>query len=316
MEDGRRLPVKGGYRLLPDNRIGFEVSAYRPDLPLVIDPLLELATTLGGSAADSGEAIAIDANGNIYIAGITRSADMPVAGALQSDPNGGYDLFIGKYDAAFNPIYLTYLGGSGNDGVLGSEPQLALAVDAFGQVVIGGATTSRDFPLLAALQPGHGGGSDGFIAKLSADGSRLLFATYLGGRRHDAVTALAIDENGAIHAAGHTLSDDFPSREPLQPTLAGKQDAFVVKLSADGRQLLRATYLGGSGTDRATAIAVDANGALYLTGLTRSRRDFPLVAARQSDFGGGKADAFIAKLAADGARWESMAFTLEKDPFT
>ncbi|HIE56377.1 MAG TPA: hypothetical protein EYP90_14600, partial [Chromatiaceae bacterium] len=308
LQGGRRVPLQGGYRLLPDNRIGFEVSAYRPDLPLIIDPLLELATTLGGSAADSGKAIAIDANGDIYIAGITRSADMPVAGALQPDANGGYDLFIGKYDAAFNPLYLTYLGGSGNDGVLGSEPQLALAVDAFGQVVIGGATTSRDLPLVAALQPQPGGRSDGFIAKLSADGSRLLFATYLGGRRDDAVTALAIDAEGTIHVAGHTRSDDFPTRDPLQPTSAGKQDAFVVTLSADGRQLLRATYLGGSGTDRATAIAVAADGALYLTGLTRSQRDFPLVHARQSDFGGGKADAFLAKLAADGSQWEWVSY--------
>ncbi|HIE55844.1 MAG TPA: hypothetical protein EYP90_11820, partial [Chromatiaceae bacterium] len=147
-----------------------------------------------------------------------------------------------------------------------------------------------------------------FIAKLSADGSRLLFSTLLGGRYDDAVDALALDAEGAIYAAGHTRSDDFPTRDPLQPAIAGKEDAFVVKLSADGRQLIWSTYLGGSGKDQATAIAVDETGALYLTGLTHSNDDFPVVRARQSTFGGGETDAFIARLAGDGSQWDWVSY--------
>jgi hypothetical protein len=310
MERGRRVVlVAGGYRLLADNRVGFEVHGYRPDRPLVIDPVLDLAATLGGEAADSGQAVAVDPEGFLYIAGITRSADFPTAAAIQPDLNGGRDLFIAKLSADGSElVYVTYLGGKGADGFVKGKSRLALAVDRFGQVVVAGATASKDFPLVAPLQPSHGGGKDGFIAKLSADGSQLLFSTFLGGRRADAITAVAIDAEGTIHAAGRTASADFPTVEPLQPNLAGKQDAFVVKLSGDGSRLIWSTYLGGSGKDRATAIAVDADGARYLTGLTRSKRDFPVIHARQSTFGGGKTDAFIAKLAADGSQWEWVSY--------
>jgi len=226
MDRGRRVAVAGGYRLLADNRVGFEVHGYRTDRPLVIDPLLELATTLGGDAADSGQAVAIDPAGDLYIAGITRSPDFPTTAAIQPNLNGGRDLFIAKLSADGSAlVYVTYLGGKGVDGIVNGDSRLALAVDRFGQVVIAGATASKDFPLVDPLQPAHGGGKDGFIAKLSADGSRLLFSTLLGGRRNDAITAVAVDAEGTIHAAGHTRSNDFPTLDPLQPTRAHSQNA-------------------------------------------------------------------------------------------
>ena len=138
------------------------------------------------------------------------------------------------------------------------------------------------------------GGVDAFVFKLNPTGSTLLYATYIGGRGDDRAAGIAVDSSGQIYIAGSTASTNFPLASPIRLALGGSRDAFAVKLNAIGNLLVYSTYLGGSGYDAATAIAVDAAGNAYIAGDTQST-DFPRLNPVQSVFGG-KTDAFVTRL--------------------
>src|SRR5262249_39301479 len=129
-----------------------------------------------------------------------------------------------------------------------------------------------------ALQPNYGGNTDAFVAKLTADGSALVYSTYLGGGFNDLGGAIAVDAVGNAYVVGSTTSVDFPTANAFQPVLGGNSNpnGFVAKLTADGSALVYSTYLGGSDSlgDGCQDIAVDSAGNAYVTGSTRSR-DFP-----------------------------------------
>jgi hypothetical protein len=265
------------------------------------------STFLGGSFTDRGNAIAVDASGFVYVAGHTNSDDFPTMNALQPNFGGGLDNgFVAKLNPqASGPdslIYSTFLGGSGSDKALG------IGVDSQGNVYVAGETSSAaDFPVVNALQPNYGGGaSNGFVAKINSAGTAFLFATFFGGSGGDQACGLALDTNGNIYITGSTSSPDFPILNALQPTLNGSSDAFVTKLTADGSALVYSTYLGGSGDENLPqngvntgAIAVDTTGAAYVTGLTTSP-DFPTVDPVQPMLLG-NSNAFIAKIIDPGA---------------
>src|SRR5262249_12792395 len=145
-----------------------------------------------------------------------------------------------------------------------------------GDAVVTGSTQSINFPTANAFQPTNHGIGDAFVARLSADGSALVFSTYLGGSKDDGGLGIAVDPTtGDALLTGETSSTDFPTANPLQPTNHGFADAFAARLSADGSALVYATYLGGSGNDGGLGIAVDpTTGDALLTGDTRST-DFP-----------------------------------------
>jgi hypothetical protein len=247
------------------------------------------STFLGGSGADQGEAIAVDGMGDIYVAGATASADFPTNGTTSAF-GGGFDSFIAKLNtASTNLIYSTYLGGSGNDYAFG------LAVDSSGHAIIGGVTSSFDFPVTNAFQTNLAGGSyDGFVAKLSSGGEARLFSTYLGGYGDDEIYKLSSDNFGNIYLTGLTTSTNFPISSALYSTNNGSEDAFVAKLDSTGTNLVYSTYIGGVFNDEAWSIAVDTNGSAYVVGLTSST-NFPTVNAYQSSQGGFN-DAFVLKL--------------------
>jgi hypothetical protein len=262
--------------------------------------VLGYSTYLGGSNLDGGVGIAVDEMGQAYVTGSTLSTDLPTHHALQPIFGGGFDdAFVVKLSAdGTSLVYATYLGGSHED--IG----LDIAVDGAGNAYVTGDTESADFPTHHALQPTFGGLRDAFVAKLSADGSALVYATYLGGSNNDVGIGIAVDERGQAYVTGSTLSTDFPTRNALQPACAGPPtlgcvDAFVAKLSAEGAVLLYSTYLGGSDTDAGVGIAVDGAGQAHVIGRTLST-DFPTQNALQPAFGG-FIDGFIAKLSAEGA---------------
>lgn len=207
---------------------------------------------------------------------------------------------VGSYDHSrpliIDPTiaYSTLLGGRDDDAAY------AVAVDRFGSVYVTGNTTSRDFPLSRPFQRRHVGSPAVFVAKLSADGSHLVYATYLGGDDADVGYGIAVDSAGNAYVTGDTRSTDFPLANPVQPKLGGAADVFITKLSPDGARLLYSTYLGGSGGERGQGIAVDATGNAYVTGYTNST-DFPTLNALQPTFGGGNADAFVVKVNATGS---------------
>jgi hypothetical protein len=288
---GVRKPISGRYRLTGGGRTAaFEVGAYDTTMPLIIDPAISFSTYFGGAGFDSANAVAVDAEGNVYIAGWTESYDLPVSGAVQRTAAGGVDAFVAKLDpAGTRLIYCTYLGGSGEDRATG------IAVDSNGNVYVAGWTSSADFPVTAGVvQSRHGGGRDAFVAKIDASGSRLVYSTFLGSGGQDAATGIAIDSSGNAYLSGSTTSTGFPVYRAVQSSNRGQQDAFVAGLNASGKELLLSTYLGGMGNDSANAIAVDGSGGVYVAGDTASP-NFPVMNAFQSATGGSQ-DAFAAKL--------------------
>ena len=139
-----------------------------------------------------------------------------------------------------------------------------------------GVTSSANFPLFNAIQPQLLGFTDAFVTKVDPSGS-LLFSTYLGGSGVDIGNAIAVDASGAAYVVGYTYSTDFPvTTSAVQTANGGSCDAFLFKLSPMGDTLLYATYLGGSGADTASGIALDFSGNVYLAGWTMSA-NFPVV---------------------------------------
>ncbi len=268
---------------------------------------LVYSTYFGGTDDDMGLGIAVDAGGSAHVTGFTRSSDFPVAAPAQpAFAGGGFvfgsDAFVLKLNPAGSALtYSTYLGGGAD------ESAAAVALDAGGNAYVTGFTTSTDFPVTGPLQPANNGGeklgSDAFVAKLSADGSQVVYATYLGGSSDDAGNGIAVDGGGSAYLTGVTYSADFPTANPFQGLSGGSSDAFATKLNSAGSALIYSTYLGGESDDIGFSIAVDAENSAYLTGGTGSL-DFPLAGAAQPDFGsvdGLSFDAFVTKVNGDGS---------------
>jgi hypothetical protein len=182
----------------------------------------------------------------------------------------------------------TYIGGTSGEGAW------SIAIDSSGNAYVAGSTASVNYPVAAPAQGAYGGGRDGLVAKLNADGTHLLYSTYLGGSRFEKANSLAVDAEGNAYVAGETWSADFPVTGALQGVLRGQQDAFVVKLNASGSALTYATFLGGNDYDKAESVAVDAAGNAFVMGETWSS-DFPIANAYQA-IHRGNSDVFVAKL--------------------
>jgi hypothetical protein len=183
----------------------------------------------GGSDWDLGESIALDAWGNVYVAGVTGSSDFPVSDPLQRSRSGEFDAFVTKFNHLLNaPVYSTYLGGSAAEWASG------IRVDSWGNAYIAGETTSIDFPTVNPIQPTRSGGGDAFVAVLNRSGSALTFSTYLGGTADDSARGIALAYRGRrayAYVTGSTGSSDFPTVNPLQGAIGGPADAFVVKIA-------------------------------------------------------------------------------------
>ncbi|HEU4388290.1 MAG TPA: SBBP repeat-containing protein, partial [Blastocatellia bacterium] len=269
--------------------ISFEIGDYDHARPLIIDPVLEFSSYFGGTGDDQGTSMAVDAAGNIYVVGITDSTDLLTNNAAQPVFGGVQDTFVAKLDPTGTRIlYLTYLGGSDLDGANG------LTIDSAGNAYITGYTRSRNFPVLNPLQPANRGQFNSFVTKLGPTGN-MVYSTYLGGTAGDAGSGIVVDAAGNAYVAGITTSPNFPTSNPVQPTLRGAGDLYVAKLNAAGNQLLYSTYLGGSMDDASTSIALDSSGNVYVAGATLSP-DFRTANAAQQSHGGGIFDAFVLKL--------------------
>ena len=294
--EGRKVEVEAVFAESADGSFGFALGAFDPSRELTIDPLvLAYSTYLGGSQADIALGVATDAAGALYVWGVTSSKDFPPGS--QTLPRDDY--FITKMSSDGKTlVYSAFFprGGSTAEGG-------GIRVDAKGFVYFAATTESNRFPLKNPFQAAFAGGqSDGFILKLSRDGRSLVFSSYIGGRSYDSIGDIAVDASGAAYLAGRTGSPDFPTAKPAQKKLRGDHDAFVAKVAPDGKSLQLSTYLGGTAQDEAIRIAVDASGAAVVAGETQSR-DFPVNAAVQKIYAGGKNDNFFAKLAPDGGRF-------------
>ena len=337
---GAKVAVEAEYRLLGDREVGFEVGAYDPRYPLVIDPSLIWNTFLGGADADVGQGLTLDASGNAYVTGWSLAS----WGSPIRPYAGGYEAFVAKLDKKGALQWSTFLGGTNHDWGQG------IAVDAGGNVyVVGYSYGAWGSPIRPYSNV------DVFVVKLNASGA-LQWSTFLGGSNGDLGYGIVLDAGGNIYVTGESWSTwDTPlnahsgngdalvaklstngalqwhtffggsstdygygitkdtggyfyvtgySRttwgSPVNPYVAGS-DVFVVKIDANGAPQWN-TFVGGSGDDTGYGIAVDSSGNSFLTGLSTATWGSPLRA-----HSGGYADAFVAKLNASGApQWNTF----------
>ncbi|MBI2924815.1 MAG: SBBP repeat-containing protein [Verrucomicrobia bacterium] len=278
------------------------------------------STLLGGAGEDWGSDVGLDPQENVYLTGFTLSGDFPALNAFDPTLGGSRDGFVAKFDTAGALQWSSYLGGSNEERIA------AIVADANGGVFVFGDTGSADFPVTAgALDTTLGGNNDAFVTKLAADGSGIIWSTFLGGSGAEnelQVGApptsatfylssgrgeITLDSAGNIVVGGQTFSADFPvTPGAFDTTLADEADGYVAKIAADGTSLVWATYLGGSGAagERGEAIfgaVVNPWDEVFVVGRTDST-DFPVTAdAVQTVYPGGSQDGFLTKLSADGS---------------
>jgi hypothetical protein len=304
---------------------------------------LLFSTYLGGTGdapyqGDSGQAIAVDASGDIYVAGNTYSSDFPVTShALQKTNTNTYTGspisygetgFITRLNSRGSGlVYSTYFGGANNNGYPAGQSLTSLAIDASANAYVTGGTNSTTFPVTPGVfQPTlRATSQNAYISKLNPTGSALVYSTYLGGSSSphaswpETGNAIAIDSAGDAYVAGSTSSPDFPvTADAYQTTFRGSANgtpnAFLTKLSPDGSTQLFSTFLGGTGQptnsyyytpfrgDAATTLAVGADGSVYVAGRTASF-DFPVLGGLGFTANGitYASTSFLTKFTADGS---------------
>ncbi|HYK21451.1 MAG TPA: SBBP repeat-containing protein [Pyrinomonadaceae bacterium] len=248
------------------------------------------STYFGGNNRDSGNGIALDGAGNAYVTGLTDSSNLPTtAGAFRTTPvlTDEFDAFAMKLNSTGTAlVYSTYLGS-----IIGT----GIAVDSAGNAYIAGQADGHYPTTPGAFQTVPGGSSDAFVTKLNSMGTALVYSTLLGGSGFDFATDVAIDAAGNAYVTG-TAQAGFPvTPGAFQTSFNGVNDAFVTKLNSTGTALVYSTFLGGSGTDRGSGIAVNTAGNAFVSGVSDSS-NFPVTPGAFQSVKAAGQDAFITQL--------------------
>jgi hypothetical protein len=331
-QNGEREIVAANYTLRGAHNVSIKVGRYDKRRQLVIDPILEYSTYVGGSNIDGANAIAVAPDKTAFFAGGTFSTDFPTAHPLQPNHGGPDDLsrdaFVAKIGADGSTLlYSTYLGGSLDEVANG------IAVDTFGQAYVVGTTHSKDFPVTPnAFNPSCGGDdvcgatwnpqgkivSNAFVTKLNTQGSGLVYSSYLGYYEDVIGQAIAVDANQVVYVTGQVgpnitptvpiVPPNVPPPPFISPALAanaaqgaigGEDDAYLAKISATGSSILYLTYIGGGNEDFAFGLTIDGNANAYAAGLTYSP-NFPTTSNAFQTAYGGAGDAFVTKVSTNG----------------
>jgi hypothetical protein len=284
---------------------------------LSLAPPVLTSTYLGGAGFEIAWSCAVDKTGNVYIGGDAQAADFPVtSNTVQTTyGDGGQDGFVAKYDKNGSLLWSTFLGGTGWDGIY------SVAVDSAGNVVATGVTASTDFPVAAnAVQKQlPSGGYAAFVTVISADGTTILYSTFLGGTISDGVPVPLINTHGllppvdvetlgvgvavgaddTIYVVGGTNTIDMPiTSGAAQPVIGGEGDGFVARIRTDRagtNGLMYCTYLGGATGDFCAAVTVDNTGNAFVTGEAQSP-DFPTTSGAYQRVHTPGTAAFVTKL--------------------
>ncbi|HUL51452.1 MAG TPA: SBBP repeat-containing protein [Candidatus Nitrosotalea sp.] len=233
------------------------------------------STYLGGSRDDVAVGIAVDSADNVYVTGFTASLDYPTINSPPPIGGGLFDVFVTKLTASDrNLIYSVVFGG------LDDDKAQSIAVDSAGNAVVTGFTRSQNFPVTpgAFSSDLHGVRDpilgvfpyDAFVTKLSADGTSMIYSTYLGGSADDEGFSVTVDTADNAYVTGVTSSTDFPVSNALYQTNSGSSDVFVTELDPGGANLIYSTYFGGEQTDEGWGITVGTDGSAYVVGSTTS----------------------------------------------
>jgi hypothetical protein len=269
--------------------------------PAVPDAPVLQGSLLGGGGPDytqdAGHRLVRGPGGALFLSGISGSRVFPYT--LRIGDSTGEGSFVARYRP----------DGTGTDWIafLGSLEIRAIAVDAAGAVYLAGDTGGYS-PIASTAQPQAGGNRDAFVAKLRPDGTALDYFTFLGGSQLDLGLAVAVDTNGAVVVSGTTTSKDFPVTAGAAQTVpGGRYDAFVARVSPDGRRIEYATYLGGTGSERAADVAIDPQGRTFVAGRTSGTNLVAGIEEARLGASTGRIDAFVARLGVAGTTFEALA---------
>jgi hypothetical protein len=295
---GRRQEIAGGYSLRGD-RLSLAIAPYDHSEPLIVDPVLDYSTYLGGTNDEgTGYAVAVDASGDAFIAGQTFSTDFPSSSALTPGASTSGTGFVVELNPAGTALlYSTYLGASA-----GGDFAFGVAV-AGGDVYVTGQTFGTDFPsgTTAGFKPSLTANTNGtgFLAKIDptkSGAASLLYSSYIGGDNGDFGNAVAADSGGNAYVTGVTYSTagtgdgNFAvTASAYQPTLVDTNgSAFLTRVDttqSGTSSLIYSTYLGGDGAlsvntqlffgDGGFGVVADSAHKAYLTGATSSSSVVP-----------------------------------------
>jgi hypothetical protein len=257
------------------------------------DPTFAFETTVDGYYLASGRGMVVDDAGNSY----TYAAHYLDGVRL--------DILLVKLDPEGDLVWEQVIAGSEHDYATG------ILLDDDENIWLAGWTDSEDFPVTPdALDGSLTGFRDVFLLQLSADDGSVMYGTYVGGDYTDQARDIALGENGEIYLVGATQSTDFPTVDPLQAEPGSYpysfSDAFIMRLSPDGKTILYSTYFGGGRDDVGGGIAVGSEGQILIAGSTDSR-DFPLQDPLQASLAGNY-DLFVAEISADGSALEFSSY--------
>ncbi|CAM2010931.1 SBBP repeat-containing protein [Acanthopleuribacter pedis] len=259
---------------------------------------LNFSTLLGGDTEDHGFGVAHDAERNVYVTGETFSQNFPTTDGAYNETNLGFGhAYVCKLNATGSlMVYSTLIGGNS------TASARSIFVNHRGEAYIAGLTADSTFPTTAgAITTTFAGERDGFVSKLNATGSALVYSTFLGGSSEDNASAVFVDNSDHAYVTGTTSSSDFPTTVgSFDPSFNGATDGFVVKLNSNGSAFLYATFLGSFGNDIGNDIVVDTEGQAYITGETSSS-GFPVTDQAYDTTYNGSSDAYVAKLNPSGA---------------
>jgi uncharacterized repeat protein (TIGR01451 family) len=287
--DGERVAVAASFALLPADEVGFTVGAYNPAYPLVIDPTLEWNTFLGGGGGtNTGNSIAVDGSGNVYVIG---QSDATWGSPVRAYVGGYYgDAFVAKFNSSGTLLWNTFLGSSSYNGDYGN----GIAVDGSGNVYVTGQSDATwGTPVIA-----HSGNFDAFVAKLNGSTGVLVWNSFLGGSDWDEGNGIAVDGSSNVYVTGSSQAEW--GSPVITHSGGGSTDAFAAKLNSDGT-LAWNSFLGSSGEDIGNGIAIDGSSNVYVAGYSNATWGTPV-----RPHSGGQ-DAFAAKLDNSGnLTWNSF----------
>lgn len=319
--DGQQRTVTANYVVKNRRQVGFQLGEYDATKPLVIDPIIDYSTYLGGYGVDEGNDIVVDDEGNIYVTGATSSIDFPTKNPIKPICQPCQTLSNDAFITKINPnasgeaslVFSTFWGSN----IHGHTEGRAIDVDADRNIYVVGITGSSNFPTTPnAHQPLYQPftGLNGFLTKFDPAGSSYQYSTYLMGNNVDEANDVAVDDQNNIYIAGATGSTNFPLVNFYQGYNFGSFDGFLMKFGwtppnmgvppdPGAYTLAYSTYFGGYTTDIATNLALDSDGGIYLTGTTQSRDlpwtpywdGFPVLNGFQMSHGGGT-DVFVMKI--------------------
>ena len=282
----------------PASRSIIRLEDGRAPLPRSDPSQMLWGTFLGGAGYDHCSHISLDSEGNILIAGITDSSDIPVPDGLYTSFSGEIDMYVAKLNSSGNSlIWATYIGGTGNDDAV------SVIADSQDNIIVYGETNSTDIPVPGGMYTSFAGASDLYIAKISPGGDSMIWGTYLGGSGDDmyslAGSSLVLDSNDNIVLVGTSSSDDIPVPNGYDDELGDDfMKMYIAKINSEGTSVMWGTYLGGSGFDYGISVDMDSLENIVVGGYTQSF-DIPVPGGYDTVFNG-EYDMYIAKLTADG----------------